>query len=268
MFIVDGKLSDTATISIDSPSFLFGKGVFSTVCVKDGQIYYWEDHIKLLKDSCCKLAIPCPKIHLEWAKQLIEAHRAFKGVWRMKLLVALDSQSQALLYITLQKEPKEADKKVSLLEVSSVYTSPLCAYKSLAFFDRLKMHEMALNESCNEVINRDAEGYVLEGAFSNIFWLLDGVCYSPSQSLPLYFGCTIRNCVRAFKKWSVPVSLGKFTMTELLKADSVFISSSIKGVRQVKTIVTASGVKHHFSDPEDWEKRLNNFLESDHHAKL
>lgn len=268
MFVIDGKLSGTANVSIDSPSFLFGKGVFSTICVKDGQILYWKDHIKQLKDSCYKLAIPYPKIRREWAKQLVEAHKAYKGVWRMKLLIALDSGSESLLYITLKEEPKEANKRVRLLEMASVYTSSLCGYKSLAFFDRLKMHEMALKESCDEVINRDEQGFILEGAFSNIFWLSDGVCYSPSRFLPLYFGCTIRNCIRAFKKWSVPVSLGRFNIKELLQADSVFISSSIKGVRQVGTIITTNGVEHHFKDHEGWGERLNNFLDSDHHAKL
>ncbi|SCA64381.1 Uncharacterized protein AB751O23_BL_00050 [Chlamydiales bacterium SCGC AB-751-O23] len=266
VLMVNGELVKEASISVLHESFLFGKGLFTTIKIQDGSIWYWKEHIKLLKASCVSLGVEFPKISIAQAKELIDQCRAFKGLWRLKLIVlpADNGDEEELRSIMILKKEKALSVKDQTLFLSpSSFTSALSSYKSLAYYDRILLKKLAAENLCDEILNRDGAGNILEGAFSNIFWIKGKICYSPSSELALYFGCTIRSCLKAAKQSGMLIKKGKFLLENLLNSDAVFTCNSMKGVLSVKGLKEGETL-HKMKVNSPLKKSFNDYLKRYH----
>jgi branched-subunit amino acid aminotransferase/4-amino-4-deoxychorismate lyase len=99
------------------------------------------------------------------------------------------------------------------------------AHKMLGYVENLIARELAA--PADEAIRLDADGFVAEGAMSNVFIVEDGVAWTPPLGTGV-LGGIVRGHV---------IALGakerRIRVEELRRADEVFVTSAIRGIAAI-----------------------------------
>ncbi|MES2211884.1 MAG: aminotransferase class IV, partial [Pseudomonadota bacterium] len=77
------------------------------------------------------------------------------------------------------------------------------------------------------------DGFVVEGAASNIFMVKDGAVYTPPLTTRILAGITRAELLDLLKKHNVPFEEELFTLDELYNADECWMSGSLHGPRAI-----------------------------------
>jgi branched-subunit amino acid aminotransferase/4-amino-4-deoxychorismate lyase len=110
--------------------------------------------------------------------------------------------------------------------------------KALPYHKEYEAHEKAVLQGCAEAILINTRNEVTEGAYSNVFWMKDGVLFTRENDV--LQGITRAKVIENAKKESIPFQFAIITKEELLTMDEVFITSSLRGIVPVAEI---DGVK-------------------------
>ena len=86
--------------------------------------------------------------------------------------------------------------------------------------------ETAKKAGGDEALLFSVDGFISETAFANIFFVKDGVFYTPSIKTGCLPGTRRTFILDLLKTMGVPCIEGFFTLKELLDADEVFITSA------------------------------------------
>lgn len=183
-----------AAIPITDRGFLFGDGIFTTLKVEEGQPLLLDAHFAKLEEQAEKFNIILPKLERECVFQLIEKNQLQEG--KLKIIVTggdckllgLPKREGRLIMMTgpLPIYPKKL--KLQVIEAK------LFPGKILAYMPRLFLAEQA--KPCDDCLLINERGEILETAFGNVFWIVDGQFYTPDpEKLPIYFGVSIAKLV-------------------------------------------------------------------------
>lgn len=229
-------------IPIRDRGFLFGDGIFTTIRVENGAIESLDRHLKNLEKQCRLLGIVPLIVNKAWIEELIIKNRADQGIWRLKILLTggneenlrLASQRTGQLIITLKPYTGSSYSPLYL----GLYPYALCSttakIKSLAYLERLQIKEHGLNNGFDECLVRDAEGFILETAFANIFWRMGDQIFIPDPKLSYYFGVSLEKVIEAAKKNQLNIN---FVRANEIPGDAqVYLCNSMIGICPVTMI--------------------------------
>jgi 4-amino-4-deoxychorismate lyase len=231
-------------IPLQDRGFLFGDGLFTTLRIENGSIEALERHLHRLEKQCHSIGIVPLIIKKAWLDELIIRNHALQGVWRLKIILtagnnenlSLQSQRSGQLIIILK--PYTGSHPASL----RFYPDPICSIitkiKSLAYLDRLQIKNYALNNGFDDCIVKNEKGYILETAFTNIFWKLNSQIFIPDPSLAYYFGVSIERVIEAAKINQINVVFIK--ATEIPASAQVYLCNSMIGICPITLIETTS----------------------------
>jgi len=223
-----------ARIPIEDRGFLFGDGVFTTIKVSNRNIELLDEHLERLRLQCQELHIIPPDIDKQWFQELIRLNEAFSGTWKLKIVItggnekalALPERSHGCLLITLEPyEVSEASVRLTVFPMPIV--RPLSKLKSLSYLDRLCVADYAKNAGFDDALVLSPEGFVLETAFSNVFWRHAGRVYAPDPALPFLEGVT---CQHYFKSLEQPVGYAKMCLDEMPGDAEFYSCNALKGI--------------------------------------
>lgn len=188
------------------------QGVFRTIRVENGIPLYLEFHLDRLKKECLQVGL---KIVLPPLSDCLS--QAKIGIWRLRIAVEASNT-------TLSIQPYEPINAPIRL---CIYPEPLAnlKVKSLSFLNRSKLLEYAKSNGCDDVLTIDTEGYVLEGAFSNVFWKDARGTGFVDPSLPYYEGLMQELVIK-----KNPRSYFAKIRPEELVENQIFLCNSLKGV--------------------------------------
>ena len=88
---------------------------------------------------------------------------------------------------------------------------------------------MAQDAGFNDSILLDEEGRVYETGRANLFWVIDGQIFTREHDV-------LPGTMRDFVLTHADVQFSHITYEDLLTADEVFITNSIRGIASVSTI--------------------------------
>ncbi len=91
--------------------------------------------------------------------------------------------------------------------------------------------KQAKQNKWNDALLVNTDSRIIESTIANIFWIKDGVVYTP----PLADGC-IAGVMRRHVIGQIPVKEKSLTVHELLNADEVFLTNAVKKMRWIKNI--------------------------------
>lgn len=101
-------------------------------------------------------------------------------------------------------------------------------------------------------------GVVYETTRGNIFWIRDGVVFTPDISLGILPGILRGWVIARLRRRGIRVEEGKFPLSELKRADAVFRTNAIIGVSAVREI---AGLKKWPGPPHPQIARLHRQLQ-------
>ncbi|PIS00562.1 MAG: hypothetical protein COT84_07105 [Chlamydiae bacterium CG10_big_fil_rev_8_21_14_0_10_35_9] len=248
---LNGEFIPSCSGKVADSEFLHRQGVFTTILVKEGKAFFLHNHIKRINRHCKKSNILAPYISIRTIKELLMKNNAYKGLYRLKILVAAevkDLQKNTLL-ITLEKE---APNKSAFSLCKYIRPAPFASnrVKSLAYCDRLALRKFANSRGFDDCLTFDMNKYLLETSVANVFWIKNNSLHFPDPKLLYFRGIVLTTALVIAKKLKMKVQYGKYTIKDL-SGSHLFYCNSMKGILPVKSLENT---------PLSWDLSLQNTL--------
>jgi len=252
---VNGVVTEAAVarVSVLDNGFTFGDAVYETLRTYGGRPFHLDRHLDRLRRSAAGLRIALPQADGE-LRARVDALLAASGNEESYLRIIVSRgvgdisyafervQGPTVVMVTkpYQPLPAEAYRDGVAVIVSSVRRNHPSALDPALKCCNLLNNALAMQEARErgalEPIMLNHEGHVAEGAGSNVFLVKDGVLVTPPLSAGILAGVTRAVVLERAAALGVPLREAVVHVPELLAADEVFITSSLKELVPVRTV--------------------------------
>ncbi|RLC69989.1 MAG: branched-chain-amino-acid transaminase [Chloroflexi bacterium] len=233
--------------------FLYGYGLFETMRCYGGRVFRLDRHLARLMHSAERLALAAALDPPELEQAILKTIEANKlSDARIRLTVSAGEGERGLAPPTSGKvtifvvaEELVLPARIYQEGVGTVIVSlrrnsqsPLSQTKSLNYLDSLIAYSEALAQGADEAIMLNERGFVAEGSTSNIFLGMAGKLLTPSPESGILPGITREAVLELAHAVGIEVVEGEIPPSDLLQADEVFLTSS---VREIVPVVRVDG---------------------------
>jgi len=246
---IDGKKvsKSSAKISVFDNSLFYADGLFETFMAFGDNIIFPEDHLTRLQKGAdlINLIIPVSmKTLMKWLNRANKANSASTKKIRLTITAGESSfwagktgRPRVIIIVTDYIMPTSPFRLlVSPYRID--HASPFRNVKTLSFIIEMTSRKHAYSSKYDDAILLSRNGYIAETTSANIFWIKKGILCTP----PLEAGClegTIRkHIIEIAKSNNIPIVEKRARLSTLLKADEIFVSSSLKLIIPVMSITT------------------------------
>lgn len=225
-----------AKISAMSPGFLSGYGVYETLRTRNGVATDLDRHYDRLKAGA-ELFFGEMYWDFEdierWIGRLVQKNRLSEA--RVRVTIATGELGEMILITAtpIVEEPEEVyTQGVATVTYEGERPLPEIKTTNLAvqFFARRHMEE----QEAYEVLLIDRDGKVREGSVTNVFMVRGGVLVTPGERV--LRGIMRGRVIEKARDLKLSVTEREISLKELLKADEVFLTNSVKGIVPVVSI--------------------------------
>ncbi len=239
---------EEARVSVLDRGFLFGDGVYELIPVYDGRLFRLNEHLQRLARSLAEVHIPNPHTDKRW-KQILQD----------LLSRARDRDLSVYLQITRGVAPRDHGFPQHAKPTVLVMASPLvcvdpelldtgvsaitlkdlrwqrCDIKSVSLLGNVLLRQQALDAGAVEAI-LIRNGYVTEGAASNLFVVREGRIKTPPLGADLLPGITRETVLELARLNELPCLEEAIPQADLFTADEIWLTSSSKEVLPVTRV--------------------------------
>lgn len=230
-----------ARISVFDRGFMFGDGVYEVIPVYGGRLFRLEHHLQRLDGSLAGIRMANPLTHAKWQELLAElVVRNGDGDQSLYLQVTRgvarrDHAIPAAITPTLfamsepvGEVPEALRQGVEAITVED-FRWKLCNIKAIALLPNILLRQQAIDADVAEAIML-RDGFVTEGAATNVFIVCDGEVVTPPKSNLLLPGVTRDLVVELCRQNGVPCREGAVSEAQLRKADEIWLTSSTREI--------------------------------------
>lgn len=233
-------------IRADDDALLRGRGAFETLRVYGGRPFELEAHLDRLAGSAERIGLP--KVERGELAHLVELALGAAGTPEAALRLfwtpgppagpptALAMVSEIPAWI--EEMRARGARVVTLLGVRAESPWLLPGTKSTSYAVNIAAEAEARRRDADDAVFVDADGVVLEGPVTNVWWRSGDVLRTPAVELGILAGVTRKVLLRLAPDLGYAVEEGAFAVEELRSADEVFTSSS---VRELMPVVAVDG---------------------------
>lgn len=246
-------LEAKALISIFDHGFLYGDGIYETLRAYRGVVFTLDEHIERLFRSASMIRLKVPKSPQEIKKAVyktINANNHKDAYIRISVSrgagpIGLDPElcpkpTFVIISNAFKEYPKsyyEKGVKIAIVNVRRNLKDALNPMiKSLNFLSNILANIEAKEKGAHEAIMLNHEGYIAEGAISNIFFVKDNTLYTPELDVGILDGITRRIILSIADELGIKSEEGRFTREDIYIAQEVFISSTTREVMPVSVV--------------------------------
>jgi 4-amino-4-deoxychorismate lyase len=237
-------------VRADDEALLRGRAAFETLRVYAGRPFRLEAHLDRLEASASgvglgdgagtELAGLAELVLSHAAQELGGQDTALRLVWTAGSATGPPIGLALLSEIPSWIEDLRAGgaSAVSLLGVRAAVPWLLPGIKSTSYAINMAAEAEAKRRGADEAIFVDGEGIVLEGTVTNVWWRRGETLFTPSLELGILAGVTRTALLELAPGRGHIVEEGTFGLAEVISADEVFTTSS---VREVMPVVDLDG---------------------------
>ncbi|MDQ0115937.1 aminodeoxychorismate lyase [Paenibacillus harenae] len=241
------KEASEAVISVYDHGFLYGLGLFETFRTYGGLPYLLDRHLGRLQAGCDQLGIQYrgeQKRMTEQVTELLAANGLSDGYVRLTVSAGVGElglptgdyvrPTELLLVKSLPPFNQSASmqgRELRLLQTRRNTPEGDVRFKSLHYMNNMiaKRELLASSPPAGaEGLMLTKEGWLAEGIVSNLFYVKDGVLYTPSIDTGILPGVTRGRVIELAREAGHPVQEGHFTWEELVRADEIWMTNSIQ----------------------------------------
>ncbi|MHB1083857.1 MAG: D-amino acid aminotransferase [Thiobacillus sp.] len=239
-----------AKIPVLDRGFIFGDGVYELVPVYSGQPFRLDGHLRRLQTSLDGILLDNPHGTDQWRELIlqlialqdfadqsvyIQVTRGTPGLAQLPRDQAFPKGVPPSVFMFTQPlVPASAEQKaVGVCAVTAADTRWLrCNIKSISLLANILLRQQAVDAGCAEtVMLRD--GFLTEGAASNIFVVKDGVLFAPPASNLMLTGVTYDVVLELAASYAIPYEVRAITEAEVRSADELWMTSSTKEIMAI-----------------------------------
>lgn len=237
-----------AKVSVLDRGFLFGDGVYEVIPAYAGRLFRLEDHIVRLNNSLAGIRLPLSYSVADW-------QAIFQPM--------LDSSKDQYIYLQVTRGyaakrdhgfPEQIEPTVFAMcseikpfagRVNGIKAVTLddtrwqmCNIKAITLLANILLRQEALDQDCAEAL-LVKDGYVTEGAASNLFAVIDGVLVTPAKNHEILPGITRDVILELAAANKVAYREDVITLEQLKAASEVWVTSS---TREIVPVIELDGV--------------------------
>ena len=250
--IINGKVCtpEEARISVYDRGFLYGDSIFETVRTYNGKAFALQEHLSRLARSAERLFIELPialeAIAAEVEQGIAQAQNPesfarimiTRGSGALGLDPALaHAPSRVILIEPFAPPPPEAYRDgigaITFRTVRATDDTPAAGAKVANYLTSVLAIREAKKQGAVEAFIIDGRGHVLEGTTSNVFLVKDGRLVTAPEESGILSGITRAYLLRAAERLGVAIDVRDIREEELIGADELFISSTLREVLPV-----------------------------------
>jgi 4-amino-4-deoxychorismate lyase len=234
-----------AKISVFNRTLLFGEGLFETVLIHSGLPVFLKEHLDRLWASFRALGWKVGSLEKQIPTLLRCVHQAKILHGRLRIVCVPRGNPGDLLYsehrgydwiFYLSAEKKVPPKALRLKTISQDARSPWHYHKTSNYFESAHTLRKTKKAGYDDILFVYRDQYLLEAAFSNIFFVRKNILVTPSLELPILNGVTRMKILEAARKMKMGVREKKIHQKHLSSFDGCFLSSSVRGIMRVCAI--------------------------------
>jgi D-alanine transaminase len=265
-----------AQISVLDRGFLFGDGVYEMVPIYSGKPFRLDDHLRRLQASLDGVRLHNPHTAEEWRDLVLR-------------LVALQAAADQSVYLQVTRGvpsagqpvrdhpfPSDTTPTVFMFAQPMVTASPAqkaagvcavtaidnrwlrCNIKAISLLGHILLRQQAVDAECAEtVMLRD--GFLTEGAASNIFVVKDGVLCAPAPSNLMLTGVTYDVVLELAAAHGIAHEVRPLREAEVRAADELWMTSS---TREIMAIVKLDGAPVGKGVPGPLARRMDDLYQT------
>jgi len=241
----------TPVIHADDPGLLRGLAAFETLRVYGGRPFALDEHLARLTRSTERMGVGLPAAAdlRALAIEAIEAAGAADCSLRFTVTGGpIGSGPVAMVLIGELPSNLEADRAAGISLITlQLGTDPraridapwlLDGVKSTSYAVNMAARDEALRRGADDAVFLAADGTVLEGLTTNMWWRRGGTLYTPALDLGILAGVTRAWIVRLADDLGYEIEEGWYARSEMAAAEEVMTSSS---VRELMPVVRVDG---------------------------
>ena len=241
---VFGKFEEIK-IPLSDRAVFFGDGVYDAAIGRCGKIFLKDEHIERFVGNAKRIGIPLQHTKEELSLLLEEVIRKSglsefflyfqcTGYLPERVHAPRDKGCGNLLITVKPYTPFEKEKELSLVSYPDIRQS-FCDVKSLNLLGSVLASEHASSSGCDEAVFIRGN-FVTECAHSNIFIIKDEKLITHPCNQRILPGITRKKLLAIAKKREIESEERPFSLSELLSADDVIITSTSKLALRAKSL--------------------------------
>lgn len=255
MLWFDGVLQEGTRAAFDlaDRGLTLGDGVFDTALARDGRIVLEDAHIARLVDAAARLGFPLDPAEIR------EAMRAVAGAHPRAAIRTNATRGAGPRGLAPPAEPRPclwasaapladsfacAPLRLHPTEIRRNDTSPASRLKTLGYLDAVLAAGEARARGFDEALFRNTQGRVACAGTGNVFALFGTRLITPPLSEGVLPGIVRAEILARAGDWGFVPSEQTLMPADLIRAEAVFVTNSLRILSPVRAIGTTAYAAH------------------------
>ena len=257
---------EEAMIPVLDRGFIFGDGVYEVIPVYSRRPFRLAEHLRRLQNSLDAISLKNPHTDAEWGALIAE-------------LIACNEGADQYLYLHITRGVAKRDHAFPKVVTPTVFmmSSPLlppaaelkssgvsaittidnrwlrCDIKAISLLPNVLLRQSAVEAGTMEAVLL-REGFMTEGAASNIFVVQNGVVLAPPKNHLMLPGITYDLVLELAQAEGIPTQVAPVAEATLRSANEIWLTSS---TREVLPITLLDGKPVGMGQPGPLFKRMD-----------
>jgi 4-amino-4-deoxychorismate lyase len=236
VILVDGIAG--ASIAPDDRGICYGDGVFETILFVRGRAPLWSRHMARLSESCTRLQLPAAEVELLAREAAHVSAGLARAVVRITITrgagqrgYTIPNAARITRIVAAAAAPEipadwyDRGIRVRICALRLGEQPALAGIKHLGRLEQVLARAEWNDETISEGILCDTHGRVIGASAANVFAMIDGRLVTPALQR-----CGVAGVARAEVLARHECEVRDLAMEELLRADEVFLSNSVRGI--------------------------------------
>jgi branched-chain amino acid aminotransferase len=249
-----GRVADDGEVPLAGDrGLLLGDGLFETVLVVDGIARHLDRHLARLAASAAALRLPLPEslastVAGTLGEMVAREGRPRRGALRITVTRGsgrglTPSGGLPGLVLGFGALPVCGRDEIAQPAAARIVAAPridprdpLAGHKVLSYMPRVHARREAIERGADVALLTTVDGDVCEADAANLFVVVGGEVVTPPLDRGVLPGITRARCIDALARAGRPSLERPISVGELARADEVFLTSSLDGVRPVSSV--------------------------------
>lgn len=236
---IDGRLvpAKKASIPVFDSSFLYGEGLFETLRSVRGIVPFLKDHWLRMRRNARLIGLKFPISFPTFGREitrLLRRNKIPEAYIRMTLSQSLEGRPRLVIWTKpFEPYPRACYRRggrLVLIRMSLGDTRWLARLKSTSYLTRMRARQEIARRGAVEGVFLNEEGFVTEGASSNLFMVKKGVLLTPPLSDGLLAGTRRGAVLKVARKLGIKTVKKSLRVRDLKNADEIFVTSTLKDI--------------------------------------
>jgi len=233
---------DEAKVSVLDRGFLFGDGIYEVIPAYSGHLFRLPEHLQRLENSLAGIRLDNPHSREQWQNimaPLLDANHdqyIYLQITRgaaVKRDHAFPDNTQPTVFVMCSDIVPFEGRSTGIKAISIDDSRwELCHIKATALLANILLRQQAVEQDCAEAV-LVKDGYVTEGAASNIFAVIDGILITPPKSNEILPGITRDVILEIAEQNHIPYAEEIISLDALKTASEIWLTSSTREILPV-----------------------------------